>query len=73
MDGAGGCYVHYTMGRIEPDYRDRVPEQRLYDDRVKLMAYLKTLFAQIPPAQSEINALRETAKTQRSSLSCGGG
>jgi len=56
-------YVHYTMGRIEPDYRDRVPEQRLYDDRVKLMAFLKTLFAQIAPAQSEINALRETAKT----------
>ncbi len=56
-------YMHYTMGRIEPDYRDRVPEQRLYDDRIKIMAYLKTLFAQIRPAQTEINALRETAKT----------
>lgn len=56
-------FVHYTMGRIEPDYRDRLPEQRLYDDRVKLIAYLKTLFAQIAPAQSEINALRDTAKT----------
>ncbi|MBC5802012.1 MAG: hypothetical protein GIX03_03160, partial [Candidatus Eremiobacteraeota bacterium] len=56
-------YMHYTMGLIEPDNRDRVPEQRLYDDRVKLMAYLKQLFAQIAPAQSEINALRDTAKT----------
>ncbi|MDQ2907716.1 MAG: hypothetical protein M3R44_00015 [Candidatus Eremiobacteraeota bacterium] len=55
-------YMHFTMGRIEPDYRDRVPEQRLYDDRVKLIAYLKMLFAQIAPAQSEINALRDTAK-----------
>lgn len=55
-------YVDYTMGRIEPDYRDRAPELRLYDDRVKLIAYLKQLFAAIPESQNEINALRESAK-----------
>ncbi len=56
-------YVHYTMGRIESDFRDRAYEQRLYTDRVDLIAYLKTLFAGIEPAQNEINALRDTAKT----------
>jgi len=56
-------YVNYTLGEIEPHYRARAPELLLYDDRVKLIAYLKVLFAQISQAQGEINALRETAKS----------
>ncbi len=62
-DDAQLGYVNYTLAEIEPHYHARAPELLLYDDRVKLIHYLGTVFAAIPQAQSEINALRTTAKS----------
>ncbi len=60
-DDAQIGFVGYTFGEIESHYRALAPELLLYDDRVKLMQYLKNMFASIPQAQGEIDALRATA------------
>jgi hypothetical protein len=55
-------YVGYTFGGIESHFHARGGELAIYDDRVHLMAYVGSLQKLIPQAQSEVDALRESAK-----------
>ncbi|MBC5810559.1 MAG: hypothetical protein GIW95_06870 [Candidatus Eremiobacteraeota bacterium] len=54
-------YVDFTFGSIENHFKARAGELLFYDDRVKLIAYVKALQTALPGLQAEINALRKSA------------
>lgn len=54
-------YIDFSLGGLEKHFRAFNSEKLLYEDRLRLMAYVKVLAAQLQPLQNEINELRRSA------------
>jgi hypothetical protein len=54
-------YIDYTFGTIDKRFTELGGELRFYEDRVRLMAWVKALQQHIPVLQDEINQLRRGA------------
>jgi hypothetical protein len=54
-------YIDFTFGNIDKRFTELGGELRFYEDRVRLMAWVKTVQQHIPVLQDEINQLRRSA------------
>ncbi len=55
-------YVDFTLGNIQPHYKVKAgADLLLADDRIKLIAFTKEIFARMAALQTEINSLRQAA------------
>lgn len=57
--------IGFTLGTIESHYRARGGELLVYDDRVRLMAYVADLQKFVPQARRELAGLRASAALAR--------
>ena len=60
-DDANIGYIDFTLGNVEEHYHQLNRELLLYNDRVNTLHYVGTLQARVVDAQSEVNALRNSA------------